>query len=72
MKSDTTVTLTRTQIATILEDMMGWEPIDTRSFWRLAKKESTTPGALDRELEVITERISKRMRRTFERAKAIQ
>lgn len=70
MRSDKSVTLTRKQIATILEDMMGWESIDTRSFWRLAQKEDATPGALDRELRETTERISKRMRRAFANAKA--
>lgn len=70
MKSEKYVTLTRKQIATILEDMMGWESIDTRSFWRLAQKEDAAPDALDRELRETTERISKRMRRDFAKAAA--
>jgi len=33
-----TVALTRKQISAILVDDMGWEPIDVRVFWRLARK----------------------------------
>ncbi len=31
------VTLTRKQIATILLDYMGWEHVDVRSFWKVAR-----------------------------------
>lgn len=59
------VTLTRKQIAQILEEWMGWEPIDTRSFWRLAKQESAEPGLLENKMRVITVRTSARIRRAF-------
>lgn len=63
--SKPTVTLSRKQIATILEDFMGWEPIDTRSFWRLAQQESDDPGVLVLKLKGITKRVAGRLARSL-------
>ncbi len=43
-----TVALTRSQVGSILYDM-GWEPEDTATFWRLARREAFKPGCLARE-----------------------
>lgn len=45
-----TVALTRPQIEIILIDYMGWEDEDVTAFWRLARRETRSPGTLSREL----------------------
>lgn len=39
-KADATVTLTRKQVDNIIRRTMGWESIDVRSFWQLAREVS--------------------------------
>ena len=32
------VSLTRKQVDTVLRRQMGWDPVDVRTFWHLARK----------------------------------
>ena len=51
-----TVTLTRAQIASIHHDM-GWEPEDTTTFWRYARREDAEPGCLARKRAAYIRRV---------------
>lgn len=43
-----TVVLTRDAVAAILVSQMGWEPEDAAIFWRLARRETSSPGIMAR------------------------
>lgn len=52
-----TVVLTREAVEAILVSHMGWEPEDADIFWRLARRETLSPGI-----------VAKLLRRDYEAA----
>lgn len=64
MKRIEKVVLTKAQVEDIVHDM-GWETIDARALWRLARKESQAPGALRREWAAEHRRVQRQIARSY-------